>query len=142
MLPSVLESSVSDADELALRVHGARRRIAVVDWRIGSAGSLRSCRRRGRRCPFALRMPIVTVWPIPIGLPTANTTSPTCTLSELPSAALEVRTVHLEKGEVARLIGATSFAVSVRVVGQVDFDVCPSVDDVVCSSGCSRRSSP
>ena len=32
--------------------------------------------------PFALMMPIVTVWPMPSGLPTASTTSPTRILSE------------------------------------------------------------
>ena len=57
--------------------------------------------------PFALTIPIVTVWPMPSGLPTASTTSPTWTLSELPSGSVcRFVAVDLQHREIARRVGA------------------------------------
>ncbi len=89
----------------------------MVDRRVGLeevlvaavAGACRVAR------PFALTIPIVTVWPMPSGLPTASTTSPTCTLSELPSGSVcrFVPSIF----STARSLGAsvpTTFASNVR----------------------------
>ena len=96
-----------DADQLALGVHQRAARVAVVDRRVGLQEVLVAAVADAVDRPFALMMPIVTVWPMPSGLPTASTTSPTWTASELPSASDgRLVAVDLEHGQIARLVRA------------------------------------
>ena len=65
--------------------------------------------------PLALTIPIVTVCPIPSGLPTASTTSPTRTVSESPGASVGRFAASIFS--TARSLGGsdpTTFAASVR----------------------------
>ena len=76
---------------------------------------------------------MVTVWPMPSGLPTASTTSPTLTRSESPSAT-DRQIAGASIFSTARSLGLsvpTTLAVSVAAVGQLDLDVVRAVDDVV-----------
>ena len=123
-----------DADQLALRVHQRAAGVAVVDRRVGLQEVLVARRRRPPvDRPFALMIPIVTVCPTPSGLPTASTTSPTWTSSELPSAIGRAGPMRVTLSS-ARSLGLsvpTSFAVERPAVGQLDVDVVRAVDDVV-----------
>ena len=77
-------------------------------------------------------MPIVTVWPMPSGLPTASATSPTRTLSE--SASGSVCRLVPSILSTARSLGAsvpTTLASNVRPSRHLDLDLIGAVDDVV-----------
>ena len=82
--------------------------------------------------PFALTMPIVTVWPTPSGLPSARTTSPTCTWSESPERqGLQVLGVDLQHGEIARRVRADDVCLHAAAVTQFHAHLVGAVDDVV-----------
>ena len=77
-------------------------------------------------------MPIVTVWPTPSGLPTASTTSPTCTASELPSAiGWRPDASTLMSARSLALSVPTIFAASVRPSVISTLDIRGPIDDVV-----------
>ena len=143
MLPSDRREDLRvDADQLALRVHQRAARVAVVDRRVGLQEVL-VARRRPTPVdrPFALMIPIVTVWPTPSGLPTASTTSPTCTSSELPSASgLEIGGVDLHQREIARLVGADQLRRRACGRPSARRGCRPRRRRRGCWSGCSRRS--
>jgi uncharacterized Ntn-hydrolase superfamily protein len=75
--------------------------------------------------PFALMIPIVTVCPTPIGLPTASTTSPTRTWSELPSGST---------GKPLPLIFSTARSLGASVPTIFASNDRPSVSSTVISS--------
>ena len=77
-------------------------------------------------------IPIVTVCPTPSGLPTASTTSPTCTASELPNdTAWRSVASDLDEREVARLVCPDDLTFERAAVGQIDVDVVGAVHDVI-----------
>ena len=77
-------------------------------------------------------IPIVTVCPMPSGLPTARTTSPTWTASELPTATRrKIGRINFQEREIARLVGADQLRLEAAAVGKLDADVVGRVDHVV-----------
>ncbi len=82
--------------------------------------------------PLALTMPVVTVWPMPKGLPMASTTSPTSTLSlSAIGDGGQVLGVDLDDGDVALRVAADDFGGELAAVLQGDLHLVGAVHDVV-----------
>ncbi len=125
-----------DADQAALRVHQRAAGIAHVDGGVGLdeilvAGDVVEEMPRSLR-PMAETMPIVTVWPTASGLPMANTTSPTRSLS-LSASVTQGRFVglDLDDGDVGLRVGADHPGLELAVVGQGDLHLVRALHDVV-----------
>ena len=82
--------------------------------------------------PLALTMPVVTVWPMPKGLPMASTTSPTSTLSlSAMGDGGQVLGVDLDDRDVALRVAADHLGRELPAVLQGDLDLVGAVHHVV-----------
>ncbi len=82
--------------------------------------------------PRALTMPWVTVLPKPNGLPSANTASPTWTLSSLPKRyRRQVLAVGLEHCQIGFGVAAAYRRTQAAAVGEHELDVVGTLDHVI-----------
>ena len=82
--------------------------------------------------PFALMIPIVTVWPTPSGFPIASTTSPTRVRSESPNTSTgNPVAFDFQHRQIARRIGANNLRLQTAVVIQINFDLIRAIDHVM-----------
>ena len=77
-------------------------------------------------------MPLVTVWPMPNGLPIASTRSPTSSRSESPSGSVGSAVgLDVQEREVGGLVGADQLGPELAPIGQHHHDLVGILDHVV-----------